>query len=124
MKKAKHKPPSRLRYEKSHPVVSIRVDKAVYEKLNRLKTEAGKSYGDVVREGLGIQEHANKKAYDLGYKAGLKDGRRLGKQFYLGRCSICGKSLQWDLTSNQNKNLLVKIINEAKLYHKGCEQPQ
>ena len=50
-----HKPPSRIRYEKTHPVVTIRVRPDEYKKLQELRL-AGQSYADTFRVGLGVQE--------------------------------------------------------------------
>ena len=47
-------PPSRERYQRSHPTVSLRVDLALYDRLKGLKEQAGLSVADVLRVGLGI----------------------------------------------------------------------
>lgn len=51
----KHKPPSRIRYEQTHPVVTIRVRPDEFKKLKELR-HAGQSYADTLRVGLGVQE--------------------------------------------------------------------
>ena len=50
-----HKPPSRIRYEKTHPVVTIRVRPDEFKKLRELR-HSGQSYADTLRVGLGVQE--------------------------------------------------------------------
>jgi hypothetical protein len=50
-----HKPPSRIRYEKTHPVVTIRVRPDEFKKLQEFRL-AGQSYADTFRVGLGVQE--------------------------------------------------------------------
>ena len=47
-------PPSRKRYQQSHPTVSLRVDLDLYDRLKGLKEQAGLSVADVLRVGLGI----------------------------------------------------------------------
>ena len=47
-------PPSRRRYEASHPTVSFRVDLDLYAQLKGLKEKANLSVADVLRVGLGI----------------------------------------------------------------------
>jgi len=37
MKKKAHKPPSRIKYEQSHPTVSVRVDRKLYDELKELQ---------------------------------------------------------------------------------------
>ena len=44
-------PPSRQRYEASHPTVSFRVDRNLYLELKRLKEQANLSIGDILKVG-------------------------------------------------------------------------
>ena len=50
--KRKRVPPSRKRYEQTHPVVSARVDVETYKELQELKRVSGISVADLVRVGL------------------------------------------------------------------------
>jgi len=61
MVKAKHMPPSRLRYERSHPVVAIRVNRELYNELKELSKKTGKSFADFLKEGAGITKSQIKK---------------------------------------------------------------
>ena len=45
-------PPSRERYQRSHPTVSLRVDLDLYDQLKGLKEQAGLSVADVLRVGM------------------------------------------------------------------------
>ena len=45
-------PPSRQRYQQSHPTVSLRVDLDLYARLKALKEQAGLSVADVLRVGM------------------------------------------------------------------------
>ena len=47
-------PPSRTRYQRSHPTGALRVDLDLYDRLKGLKEQAGLSVADVLRVGLGI----------------------------------------------------------------------
>ena len=47
-------PPSRERYQQSHPTVSLRVDLDLYDRLKGLKKTANLSVADVLKVGLGI----------------------------------------------------------------------
>ena len=61
MVKAKRIPPSRQRYEKTHPVVGVRVNREVYDELKELSKKTGKSFADFLKEGAGItKEHIRK----------------------------------------------------------------
>lgn len=51
-KKPKHQPPSRIRYEKSHPVISFRMrigDKQFFEKIREI---TGKSFPALIYENI------------------------------------------------------------------------
>ncbi len=50
--KRKRVPPSRKRYEQTHPVVSARVDVETSKELQELKRVSGISVADLVRVGL------------------------------------------------------------------------
>lgn len=47
--------PSRKRYEATHPVISIRVTRQIYNQLQEAR-RSGQSYADILRAGLGIQK--------------------------------------------------------------------
>ena len=124
MAKARHVPPSRKRYEERNPTVSARVSRELKEQLQETMEKTGKSFADVLKEGLRVQEPSAKEAYDRGYKAGHKAGKisgvAEGKKFYLGNCMYCRKSLYWDIARDSDRNLLIKIINESGLHHREC----
>ncbi len=50
------RPPSRVRYEESHPTVTIRVDLATKEKLDALSASTEKSLTQLVLEALDLRE--------------------------------------------------------------------
>ena len=50
--KRRSTPPSRRRYEASHPTVSFRVDHDLYARLKELKEKANLSVADVLKVGL------------------------------------------------------------------------
>ncbi len=55
-KSGKKKPPSRVRYEESHPTVSCRVPWEVYDRLYEVMEEEGKSFADILKIGLKVQK--------------------------------------------------------------------
>lgn len=85
-----HKPPSRRRYEASHPTVTIRVSPEVHQKLMNIRQTTGKSLGDILREAVGVQEASARSAYQRGYQA--------AEALYAVRwkCRVCGE----DCTAN------------------------
>ena len=50
--KPRSKPPSRIRYENSHPTVSFRIDRELYDELKDLKSKSGLSVADILRVGM------------------------------------------------------------------------
>lgn len=54
-------PPSQLKYEKNHPVVSCRINLEVYNRLQEARMAEGKTYTDILIMGLEKTEHLNSK---------------------------------------------------------------
>src|SRR4030043_302514 len=84
MRRKAHKAPSRIKYEAEHPVVSIRVSRELKEKLTELQAMTGKSLGDILREGVGLQASSDKESFD----AGVEITEDMYKIVY--KCSVCG----------------------------------
>lgn len=122
MAKGRHIPPSRKRYEESHPVIAIRVDKDLYDKAKDIKETNNVSFADIFKQGLGIQEAAMEEAFDIALKEGKEEGLDEGRKFDLGICTICEKALHWDLGRAKDRQLLEKAINNARYIHVTCEK--
>lgn len=54
--KGTKKKPSRLAYEESHPTVSFRLDREIYDRLKRHLNTTGCSFADFVKDALGREE--------------------------------------------------------------------
>ena len=74
MVKGRHKPPSRIRYEQTHPVFSCRLDKQTHDLLQKRLDGAGLSLAQFVKSQLGVLElkmpdvnKIEKEAYQKGY---------------------------------------------------------
>ena len=52
--KGGHKPPSRIKYEESHPVISVRISNELRSELQELSKNTGKSFADFLKDGAGI----------------------------------------------------------------------
>lgn len=85
--KKKKQSPSKIKYDKSHPVVSVRVTQTLFNQLKELKDLSGKSLGDILREGLKQQTPSVKNAYQRGYQAGKV---RYAVNY---KCSVCGGNI-------------------------------
>ena len=66
-------PPSRRRYEASHPTVSFRVDLDLYAQLKGLKEKANLSVADVLKVGLERCEPLAGEAFRKGFMSALSE---------------------------------------------------
>ena len=67
----RHVPPSRIKYEQSHPTVSFRIDLGLRQELKSLKEQAGMSVADVLRIELEKCAPLAGEAYHKGFMAAL-----------------------------------------------------
>ena len=83
MVKKRHKPPSRIRYEKTHPVVSFRVKDEWYDEFKAYLNENDLTIGDFFRISYGKQkanyQEAHDQGFDEGFKIGYNEGYKKGK---------------------------------------------
>jgi len=87
MPKKKHVPPAKIKYDKTHPVISIRIDQDLKKELMELKEKSDKSVGDILREAIGVQKKSTKQAYNLGFT------KARHTYLVLYKCSVCGKPI-------------------------------
>ncbi len=91
----KHRPPSRVKYDEAHPVIAVHLDRETYDAALKLRETTGKSFGQLVRESLGlvVGEYATiqTRADSEGFQRGLEQGRAEGRPegYVEGRLS-CG----------------------------------
>ena len=84
--KRRSTPPSRRRYEASHPTVSFRVDLDLYAELKALKQTSNLSVADVLKVGLGKCEPLVGEAHHTGFMGGLAES-------YAVACDDCQDEL-------------------------------
>jgi hypothetical protein len=108
----KHQPPSRIKYTQSHPTVSVRVSREMYDHLEELRLKSGKSLGDILREALGKQAPVVNQAFDRGYKV----AREKFKVIYT--CSICGKLIV--VTTPDEKKAIASYMKQHGWAHGEC----
>ena len=125
------KPPSRVKYEKSHPTISCRVPQEVYAQLAKAKVMTGKSFSHFLQIGLGIvqaktavDEALKKKCHQAGYQAGHQAGYQAGfakaEETYsvTYACSTCGKAIK--VTSKNAKAAIAEFLHEQGWHHTKC----
>ncbi len=88
--KRAHVPPSRLRYEETHPTVSFRLRRELYEQLRATLERSEHSFADFVKEALGVKERTVGAAYNKGYEAARE------KYLVTYHCRGCGGLLEVD----------------------------
>jgi len=108
MVKATHKPPSRIRYEQSHPTVSCRLDSETHTLLQQRLEELGEvSFADFVKDALGTLQlkmpdvkAISKTAREEGYKQAKKDY----EIWYF--CKVCRKPITISPNSDSHKAVI------------------
>ena len=122
-KRGKNKPPARDRYEKNNPVVSCRVDRQLYDRLQAAKLAEGKSFTDILRIGLGMLEVKVRKEKEIrqqAYEEGQLNGYELAEYEYKVTypCSICGESIE--VTTDEEKKAIAEYMREHGWGHADC----
>jgi len=110
-KKNKRCPPSRLRYEQAHPVVSFRVKLEDHDRLNDLLEKSGKSIGDFFREALGVQEKDADEIYDHAVKEW---------QIWC-YCKVCGKEIFIRPNGSLHKDIIERL-KKSNWGHGKCHE--
>lgn len=120
MKKKAHKPPSKIRYDQSHPTVSVRVTRELYDQLKELRERGDKSLGDILKQAVKQQKPSTTRAYNQGYNYGYKQGYDEAKsQFAVGyKCSACGGNLT--VTSYEEKKAIAQYMRGHGWRHGEC----
>ena len=120
----RRKPPSRIRYEESHPVVSCRIPKADYDLLKQRLDERGISFATFVKEALGCLEakltpidQARAEGYEQGYKQATED-----HQIWY-HCKICQGRINIFPNSESHK-AIIQYMNEKGWSHTKCHEKE
>ena len=134
MKKEKHKPPSRERYEKNNPVWSVRMPKEWINDLEALLEANGQSRRDFLgvalkKQRLNAEEirlNSYKKGYSEGYERGNEDGDKKGYAKGMNEwaiwvyCYNCMKPLY--IKPNTNDHEITKEQMKGYLEHSQCPE--
>ncbi len=113
MVKKKQPPPSKMKYDKSHPIISIRVSQDLKEQLDEIREKSDKSIGDILREAVGVQSPSIKNAW----KRGLSYGKGIYGVWY--KCSVCGGNIL--IESDKAKKAAAIFMREHEWHHNSCE---
>lgn len=101
--------------------MSVRVDRSLYERLNTIRRDEGKSFGDLLREAVGVQE-ATANGFDEGLELGLSEGWADAERRYRIRycCARCGRWM--DVSSEQEKAAAQACMETRGWRHGRCPQ--
>jgi flagellar biosynthesis/type III secretory pathway protein FliH len=132
MKRKKHKPPSRERYEKNNPVWSVRMPKELIETLEAELKLNGQSKREFIgvalkKQMLNVEEirvTSRKKGYDQGYEKGYQDGdkkgydRGMNEWAIWGYCHKCNKKIFFKRDSPNHETMVE--VTQGYLEHSQC----
>ena len=118
----RHKPPSRIKYEQSHPVVSFRVSQDTYEQLRERSRISGKSMASIILAYLTAETSARKIAYKQGYDEGYRQGYHEAKSRFgiTYPCAICGGAIE--LASDNEKAAVAEYMVKHGWCHAECHK--
>jgi len=105
MAKKKQPPPAKIKYDKSHPTISIRVSQDLKKQLDEIREMSDKSVGDILREAVGVQSVSIKNAW----KRGVSHGKGIYGVPY--KCSVCGGNMIIDTADE--KKAAAKLMRES-----------
>jgi len=121
----RHVPPSRIRYEKKNPKVTVRLTESLKVILDEIRDETpGLSYADLVKKGLTTSAN-EAEAYQKGYceaetEAYQKGYYEASEKFQIWfPCFICRKSILIKPNSKTHKAIL-EYLKRADWGHVEC----
>jgi len=122
-KKQKKSTPSPEKSKEANPVVSFRVSRELFDRLEAVKETEGKSNADVLSVGVGLLEVKIRKekevryqAYEEGWEKGNEEACNLFLVVY--SCSVCGKEIE--VTTDDEKRAIKKYMRQYGWGHGDC----
>ena len=119
----KSAPPSRLRYEKANPAVTVRVSAELREKLAELKEVHKLSLGDVLR--IGVEkakpdlDFAFKRGAGEAYEEGYQEAKEEYEVAYV--CSLCRRR-HMSINTDEEKDAAAQLMYEAGWHSPVCDR--
>ena len=121
----KSAPPSRLRYEKANPAVTVRISSELRAKLAELKETHDLSLGDVLRIGVEKAKPDLDAAFERGefegYEAGFDEGYEGAKEDYEVTywCSQCRRR-NMSIYSDEENEAAAQLMYDAGWHSTAC----
>ena len=107
--------PSRERYEKKNPVVSIRVPMGLYKELEDFKQKSGLSIAYLLEAGLTNTKPDFDAAHTVGYEKGYEEAFN---KYVVHYFCPCGEILTID--TDEEKEAVMDMMSEAGWGESGC----
>ena len=122
-KKRRKKSPSRVKYEKGHPVISARVDRELYEALEAMKEAEGLSNADLLKiaaDKLEVKIRSEEKIKLQGFDEGYEQAAKTAEELYMVTypCSVCGETII--VETKEEKKAIAKYMVEHGWGHAKC----
>jgi hypothetical protein len=117
--KKKVPPPSKVKYDENHPIVSCRISKADFEKLKTSAVAENLNMVDLLKIGLGIVEKREDNLYTE-YKRGYASGFEAAEKKYRINipCGECDEMIT--IEQGESMNNLKEFLINHRLHHEGC----
>ena len=113
----KHKPPSRIRYEKKYPVWSVRMPKEWIREVELTLKDTGQSRREFMEIALEKQAANFERFINKWFKAGVAKGKEdWSIQF---PCKICGE-LVYILPNSECHQAVIEFLKERGWVHREC----
>jgi len=121
MVKGNHKPPSRVRYEQSHPTVSCRLDGDTHDLLKqRLEDLGGIAFADFVKDSLGILQLKMPDVEEIRETASGEGYNQATEEYQIWYyCAVCGKRIDMEPNGNDHK-AMIGYMKEPGWGHPSC----
>jgi hypothetical protein len=117
MAKKTHKPPSRARYELSHPTVSARISKNEHQKLKQYLDDREISLAEFIRESLEIQKPKIEAIWEAGREQGYSQAKNEFEIWYF--CHRCSEPITI-LPNSKSHKALIEYMFVKGWRHANC----
>jgi predicted transcriptional regulator len=104
-----HVPPSRRRYEASHPTLSVRLSAEDKKRILNIARKSKRSISQIIKEALGLMTKDTDEIYENGYDNGFDDGWEEGSIMKLP-CMKCRKEMELDIHDVKIKEAIKKAF--------------
>ena len=120
-----HKPPSRLRYEQSHPTMSCRLDKDTHTLLKQRLEDLGSiSFAAFVKNSLGLLELDTPDIEEIKEEAGGEGYAEAIKEWQIWYfCDVCHKRIDIEPNSDAHR-AIIDYMRKAGWGHIDCHDPK